>query len=90
MTIALTAIAASAEKQNSVDTLCVTTTPQMHCSGCEAKIKNNLRFVKGIKKIETSVPEQKVTVIYDNRKSDRKKIEAAFKEIGYEVKEVKD
>lgn len=79
-------INASAQKANTVDTLQVTTTPEMHCSGCENKIKSNLRFVKGVKKIETSVPEQKVTIIYDNRKSDYQTLEAAFKKIGYEIK----
>lgn len=29
----------------------VTTTPQMHCAACENKIKNNLRFEKGVKMI---------------------------------------
>ena len=30
------------------------TDPQMHCANCESKIKNNIRFEKGIKmKLET-------------------------------------
>lgn len=32
------------------DTLVVTTNPVMHCSGCETKIKQNIRFVKGVSK----------------------------------------
>lgn len=44
------------------DTLTVTTQPQMHCANCEKKIKSNIRFVKGTKKIETSVDDQKVTM----------------------------
>ena len=46
-----------------------TTTPQMHCAACENKIKNNLRFEKGIKSIETSVPNQTVTVKYNADKT---------------------
>lgn len=46
-----------------------TTTPQMHCAVCENKIKNNLRFEKGIKNIETSVPNQTVTVKYNADKT---------------------
>nr|WP_233905489.1 heavy-metal-associated domain-containing protein [Segatella copri] len=46
-----------------------TTTPQMHCAACENKIKNNLRFEKGIKNIETSVPNQTVTVKYNADKT---------------------
>ena len=39
-----------------IKTLVVTTTPPMHCESCENKIKGNLRFEKGVKKIETSIP----------------------------------
>lgn len=88
LAIAITSITASAQKQNTTDTLCVTTTPQMHCEGCEKKIKSNLRFVKGLKKIETSVKEQKVTLIYDNRKTDYQTIAAAFKSIGYNIEKI--
>ena len=45
-----------------IKTVVFTTTPQMHCAACENKIKNNLRFEKGINSIETSVPYQTVTV----------------------------
>lgn len=41
-----------------IKTVVFTTTPQMHCAACENKIKSNLRFEKGIKSIETSVPDQ--------------------------------
>lgn len=46
-----------------------TTTPQMHYVACENKIKSNLRFEKGIKSIETSVPNQTVTVKYNADKT---------------------
>ena len=52
-----------------IKTVVFTTTPQMHCAACENKIKNNLRFEKGIKSIETSVPNQTVTVKYDADKT---------------------
>lgn len=48
-----------------IKTVVFTTTPQMHCAACENKIKSNLRFEKGIKSIETSVPNQTVTVQYN-------------------------
>ena len=57
----------------------------MHCSGCENRIKKNIRFVKGVKKIETSIPGQTVIKIYDKSKSEYKEFIAAFKKIGYEV-----
>lgn len=68
------------------DTLVVTTQPQMHCANCEKKIKSNIRFVKGTKKIETSVDDQKVTIVYDARKANYDDFVEAFKKIGYEIK----
>lgn len=72
--------------QNNADTLCVSTIPKMHCANCEKKIKGNIRFVKGVKRIDTSVPEQKVTIVYDSRKSSYKDFETAFRKIGFEIK----
>jgi len=70
--------------------LVMTPTPQMHCESCENKIKKNLRFENGVKKIETSIKEQTVTVTYDGTKTDVKKIQTAMKEIGYDTKVVSD
>lgn len=72
--------------QTAVDTLVVTTQPQMHCQNCEKKIKSNIRFVKGTKKIATSVDDQKVTIVYDGRKAKYNDYVEAFKKIGYEIK----
>ncbi|MGN1245451.1 MAG: heavy-metal-associated domain-containing protein [Muribaculaceae bacterium] len=88
--MALTSLCASAAKTPAkTDTLCVTTTPQMHCSGCENRIKQNIRFVKGVKKIETSVEKQTVTIIYDKSKSSPADFTAAFKKIGYTITPIK-
>ena len=54
--------------------LVVTTTPPMSCQNCENKIKGNLRFEKGIKKIETNIPDQRVTIEYDADKTTHQKI----------------
>ena len=72
--------------QAPADTLTVTTLPQMHCQNCENKIKSNIRFVKGTKKIETSVDDQRVTIIYDGKKAKYEDYVAAFRKIGYEIK----
>ena len=86
MAMAVASVSASALNANSADTLQVTTTPQMHCAGCENKIKENIRFVKAVKKIETSVPQQTVTIVYDSRKATMADFTAAFNKIGYEIK----
>ena len=78
--------AGNAFAKTSADTLVVTTQPQMHCQNCEMKIKSNIRFVKGTKKISTSVDEQKVTIVYDSKKADYDDFVADFKKIGYEIK----
>lgn len=70
--------------------LVMTPTPNMHCENCENKIKKNLRFEKGVVKIETSVKEQTVTVTYNASKTNVEKIQVAMKEIGYETKVISD
>jgi copper chaperone CopZ len=70
--------------------LVMTPTPQMHCENCENKIKKNLRFEKGITKIETSVKEQTVTVTYNAAKTTKENIQSAMKKIGYDTKVLSD
>lgn len=62
-----------------------TTQPQMHCESCENKIKSNLRFEKGIKRIETNIEQQAVTITYDADKTTPEAIIAGFKKIDYEA-----
>ena len=85
MAIAITSLSASAQKNNQTDTLQVRTTPQMHCVNCENKIKKNIRFVKGVKEIKTSVPDQKVIIIYQKDKSTYEDFVKAFSKIGYKI-----
>ena len=51
----------------------------------ENKIKKNIRFVKGVKEIKTSVPDQKVTIIYQKDKSTYEDFVKAFSKIGYKI-----
>ena len=85
MVLPIITMTAAAQKTQTADTQQVTTTPQMHCANCEKKIKSNIRFVKGVKKIETSVPQQTITIIYDPRKSTYQDIAKAFERIGYSI-----
>lgn len=70
--------------------LIVTTNPPMSCQNCENKIKGNLRFEKGVKKIETNIPDQRVTIEYDADKTTPEQIENAFNKIGYQVRVIED
>ena len=72
-----------------IKTLVVTTLPQMHCENCENKIKGNLRFEKGVKTIETSIPDQQVTITYDADKTTAENIIRGFEKLGYRATEVK-
>ena len=67
----------------------LTTTPQMSCHNCENKIKNNIRFEKGVKEIETNLDAQTVTVTYDADKTNVESLIAGFKKIGYTATEAK-
>ena len=70
--------------------LVLTPAPVMHCDNCENKIKGNLRFEKGIVKIETDRDKQTVTVTYNPEKTSPEAIQAAMKKIGRETTVVSD
>ena len=61
--------------------------PPMSCHNCENKIKENIRFVKGVTAVNPSVQDQKVVVKYNSDKTSVDKITAAFKKIGYTATE---
>ena len=83
----LTMIMASAKD---IKTVVLTTVPQMHCEGCEKRIKENIRFEKGIKKIVTDVEHQTVTITYDADKTTVENIFKGFEKINYNAHEVKE
>ena len=88
MALAIVSITTFAQKAKSADPLQITTTPQMHCSNCEKKIKGNIRFVKGVKKIDTSISNQTVTIVYEPKKSNYQDFVKAFENIGYSIEKV--
>lgn len=88
MTLAIALMGVAAQAKD-IKTVIFTTQPQMHCAGCEKKIKGNLRYEKGVKRIDTSVEQQKITVKYDADKTSAEKLQKAFKKFGYEARQVK-
>ncbi len=66
----------------------VSVNPPMHCANCEKKIKSNIRFVKGVKKIETDLDKQTVTITADKTKVKTTELDKAFSKIGYRPKAV--
>ena len=83
--IAVTLLLTLAASAKDIKTLVVTTQPLMHCENCENKIKDNIRFEKGIKKIETNLETKTVTITYDADKNTAENIMKAFGKIGYEA-----
>ena len=73
-----------------VKTAVFTTTPQMSCTSCENKIKGNLRFEKGVKKITTNIEKQTVTVVYDADKTTPEKLQKRFEKFGYKARQLKE
>ncbi len=65
-------------------------TPQMHCQKCENKIKKNMRFEKGVRKVETDLEAQHVSITYDPKKATVESLQAGMKKIGYDTKVVSD
>ena len=88
MALAIASSTTFAQKAKSADTLQVTTTPHMHCPNCEKKIKGNIRFVKGVKKIDTSISNQTVTIVSEPKKSNYQDFVKAFENIGYSIEKV--
>ena len=50
---------------------------------CQKKINENLRFEKGISKIDISLKANTITITFDKEKTDTEKILQAFKKIGF-------
>ena len=63
---------------------------QMECSNCENKVKKNISFEKGVKKLETDVKTRTVTVTYDAEKTDIQKLKEGFAKFKYEAKVISD
>ena len=72
-----------------IRTVVLTTLPEMHCANCEKKIKDNIRFEKGVKSIKTDLDSKTVTIEYDAEKTNVNNIIKGFKKIKYEAFEVK-
>ena len=85
-TAALAAWAAPNENNDTV--IVVTVNPPMHCNNCEKKIKSNIRFVKGVKNIDTNIGKQTVTIKADKKKLDLTSLEKNFEKIGYHIESV--
>ena len=69
---------AAADKATAVFTL----DHQMQ-NGCKLKINTNLRYEKGVQKIDVSLPKNTITIVYNPDKTDVETLIKAFKKIGF-------
>ncbi len=58
---------------------------QMECKNCEKKVQQNIRFEKGLKKFTTDITTRNVTITYDAKKTDAKRLQEAFKKFKYDA-----
>ena len=63
---------------------------QMHCENCERKVKNNIKFEKGVKEFSTDLKTKTVSITYDAEKTTVDKLKADFKKFNYEAEFVKE
>lgn len=79
----LMAVSAIAETK----TATFTVDPPMGCDNCVRKIKNNLRFEKGMVEVTPLLEKQVVVVRYNSDKTNVDKIKKGFEKIGYTASE---
>lgn len=70
-----------------IKTAVFNTAPEMHCNNCENRIKNGLKFEKGVKDIKTDLETKTVTIEYDADKTNVENLVAAFAKIDYKATE---
>lgn len=69
----------------SIKEVVFTTEPEIECQNCVKRIKDNLRFEKGVKAINPDLKTKLVTVQYDSEKTDPEKLIKAFAKINYKA-----
>ena len=69
----------------SIKEVVFTTEPDIHCESCVNKIKNNLRFEKGVKAINPDLQTKLVTIQYDSEKTNPENLIKAFTKIKYKA-----
>jgi copper chaperone CopZ len=67
----------------------VTFNISMDCHSCEKKIKDNMRFEKGVTGIKTDLNAQTVQITYKADKTNEENLSAALTKLGYKPIEEK-
>lgn len=57
----------------------------LNCENCVKKVNANLSVAKGVKSLDVSLKNQKITVGYDPAKTDEKSLAAQINKLGYKA-----
>lgn len=61
---------------------------QMVCVNCEAKVKREIPYIKGIKKMKTSIENKTVVITFDAEKTSIEDIQKGFAKFGYKAEPI--
>ena len=75
------------EKAKKAKTETVVYSVNMDCEGCLNKIKKELTYTKGVKDMYLNLSDELVAVKFDPSKTDKAKLMATIKKLGYTVTE---
>lgn len=79
------ALNANADNKKKIEEVTFVTT--IDCKNCAKKIEANLPHEQGIKDMKVTVADKTVWIKYDASKTDKAKLAAAIKKLGYEATE---
>jgi len=85
MLIAVSNQAMAQDKGKGIET--VVFSVSMNCENCEKKIKDNIRFEKGVTRIKTDLKAQTVTITYKADKTTKEKLMLALEKLGHKPTE---
>ena len=85
MLIAVSGQVMAQDKGKGIET--VVFSVSMDCENCEKKIKNNIRFEKGVTKIKTDLKVQTVAISYKSDKTTKEQLALALEKLGYKPTE---
>jgi Cu+-exporting ATPase len=83
MAVAMPIVFAQTAKRANTET--VTFSVSIDCDNCVKKVEKNIAFERGVTDLKCDLPTKTVKVTYRTDRTDKEKLVAAFKKIGYEA-----
>lgn len=66
----------------------VTFRAHLHCENCVKKVMENISYEKGVKGLDVSLEEQRISIKYDPSKTNEEALAKAIQKLGYEVEKI--